>query len=335
MATITDVAMAAGVAPSTVSYVLSGKRSISAETRHRVEKSIRELGYRPSVAARSSAGMRLLAVVATLRPERKSPLPLEFLTAAVETARAYRHDLLLLTTEPGPAGIRRMAAPPSPVDAVVVLDVQRADARVPVLRSLRKPVVLVGVPDQHYGLTCLGLDLAAAAAESVGHLADLGHRHVALIGPPPSVWRHGDEFGGRLLAGFTAAVAKRDLRAVVRLCGPSRQGSRECLDNVFGQQPGTTALVVHNEAALPSVLAELEHRRLRVPEDVSVVAICPEHIAASQPIPLTFVAVPAAELGRTAVELAMGRITDAGQQEVRLLSPYLTERASSSRRGPR
>ena len=317
MATITDVAMAAGVAPSTVSYVLSGKRSISAETRHRVEKTIRELGYRPPVAARSSTAMRLLAVLVPLRPDQNSAqnsaLPLEFLTAAIETARTHQHDLLLLTTEPGLEGIRRMAAPPSPVDAVLALDVERADARLPVLRSLNQPVVLVGAPDQHTGLACVDLDFAAAAAESVGHLANLGHRHVALIGPPPAVWRRGDSVAGRLLAGFTSAIAQRDLRAVVRPCDPSRQGIRECLDNVFRQQPGTTAFVVHNEAALPSVLLELQQRRLRVPEDVSVVAVCPGHIAASQSIPLTSVAVPAAELGRTAVEMAMRRLTDAGQ----------------------
>ncbi len=44
---ITDVARHAGVSPSTVSYVLSGKRSISEETARRVEESIRQLGYRP------------------------------------------------------------------------------------------------------------------------------------------------------------------------------------------------------------------------------------------------------------------------------------------------
>ncbi|HZL03657.1 MAG TPA: LacI family DNA-binding transcriptional regulator, partial [Cellulomonas sp.] len=47
MASINDVARAAGVSTSTVSYVLSGKRPISAPTRQRVERSIRELGYRP------------------------------------------------------------------------------------------------------------------------------------------------------------------------------------------------------------------------------------------------------------------------------------------------
>ena len=55
MATIADVASHAGVSMSTVSYVLSGKRPISEETRQRVEEAIRELGYRPHAGARALA----------------------------------------------------------------------------------------------------------------------------------------------------------------------------------------------------------------------------------------------------------------------------------------
>ena len=50
---LVDVARRAGVSPSTVSYVLSGNRPISAETRRRVEESIAELGFRPHAGARS------------------------------------------------------------------------------------------------------------------------------------------------------------------------------------------------------------------------------------------------------------------------------------------
>ena len=47
MATLADVARHAGVAMSTVSYVLSGKRSVSEDTRQRVQRSIEELNYHP------------------------------------------------------------------------------------------------------------------------------------------------------------------------------------------------------------------------------------------------------------------------------------------------
>ena len=58
MAGIKDVAREAGVSASTVSYVLSGKRSISAKTTDKVMAAVEKLGYTPvrcaACATRSS-----------------------------------------------------------------------------------------------------------------------------------------------------------------------------------------------------------------------------------------------------------------------------------------
>ncbi|MGL4609277.1 MAG: LacI family DNA-binding transcriptional regulator, partial [Trueperaceae bacterium] len=51
MPTIKDVAKLARVAPSTVSYVLSGKRPISSEVRKRVNQAVDELSFKPNRAA--------------------------------------------------------------------------------------------------------------------------------------------------------------------------------------------------------------------------------------------------------------------------------------------
>ena len=71
MPTISDVARAAGVSMSTVSYVLSGRRPISAETQARVKAAIAELGYHPHAGARALASSRtsVLALVVPLRVE--------------------------------------------------------------------------------------------------------------------------------------------------------------------------------------------------------------------------------------------------------------------------
>jgi len=51
-ANIRDVAALAGVAVKTVSRVLNSHPYVSAETRERVQKAMRELDFHPSVAAR-------------------------------------------------------------------------------------------------------------------------------------------------------------------------------------------------------------------------------------------------------------------------------------------
>ena len=71
MTTIMDVAAAAGVSASTVSYVLSGKRTISPATRSRVERAIEQLGYRRNAGARALAWNRTtaLGLVVALRED--------------------------------------------------------------------------------------------------------------------------------------------------------------------------------------------------------------------------------------------------------------------------
>lgn len=331
MVTIADVASDAGVSASTVSYVLSGKRSISPATRRRVENSIRKLGYHPHAGARALAGSRMnvLTLVVPLRADQNVPVVMQFVASVVTAARAHDHDVLLLTKDEGPEGLRRVAAS-AMTDALIVMDIEAAEPRVPVLRSLRRPVVLIGVPDEPYELTCVDLDFVAAGSLCVGHLADLGHRRVALLGPSPAVYARGTSYAGRFLRGFTATAEHRDLTAVSLSCAPSYDAVRGCLEQVLRDQPDTTALVVHNEAVLPSVLSELQQRGLRIPTDVSVVAVCPDDMAANQAIPLTSVAIPAGELGRTAVEMAMRQLNGETHPEVRLLSPRLTRRASTA-----
>jgi DNA-binding LacI/PurR family transcriptional regulator len=333
MVTIADVASDARVSPSTVSYVLSGKRSISLETRRRVEQSIRKLGYHPHVGARAlaSSRMNILALVVPLRADQNVPVVMQFVASAVTSARTYDHDLLLLTKDEGPEGLRRVAAS-SVADAIIVMDIEAAEPRVPVLRSLRRPVVLIGVPDQPFELACVDLDFVAAGSTCVAHLADLGHAEIALIGPSPAVYERGTSYAGRFLRGFTTTANERGLLAASYACAPSYDAVHTCLDDVLREHPATTGLVVHNEAVLAALLSDLRQRGLRIPEDISVVAVCPEDMATNQAIPLTSVAIPAAELGRSAVEMAMRQLNGETHPEIRLLSPRLTERASSAPR---
>lgn len=116
MATLADVARHAGVAASTVSYVLSGKRSISEETRERVQRSIEVLNYHPHAGARALASSRsnVLALIVPLRSDTYVPVMMEIAIAVVTKARAYGYDVLLMTNDEGSEGIRRVASSSGP-----------------------------------------------------------------------------------------------------------------------------------------------------------------------------------------------------------------------------
>ncbi|MGW3122363.1 LacI family DNA-binding transcriptional regulator [Streptomyces sp. NPDC001107] len=330
MVKITDVARQAGVSPSTVSYVLSGKRPISEETRQRVEEAIRELGYRPHAGARALASSRsnVLALVIPLRAGIHVPVVMQFAVSVVTTARKHDHDVLLLTQEEGEDGLRRVADT-ALVDALIVMDVQLREPRLPLLRSLERPSVLIGFPADSEGLTCIDLDFKAAGEACVEHLARLGHRVVALVGSPPEVYVRQTAFAQRVVQGFTAAADRSGLSSSVHPCEASPAAARLVAEQLLREHPALTGVVVHNEPVLEPLIEAFEQLGLRVPGDLSVTAICPDELAESVRVPVTSVALPSAEVGERAVELLMKKLGGSAVPEATLLPPRLTERAST------
>src|SRR3954463_12372830 len=128
MVTLAEVAQHAGVSASTVSYVLSGKRSISTNTRQRVEESIRQLGYHPNAGARALASSKsnIIALMVPLRTDMYVPVMMEIAMAVTTAARTHGYDILLLTGEEGAQAVRRIEGS-ALADAMIVMDVELDD----------------------------------------------------------------------------------------------------------------------------------------------------------------------------------------------------------------
>jgi DNA-binding LacI/PurR family transcriptional regulator len=329
--TLAQVARHAGVSQSTVSYVLSGKRSISPATRRRVERSIAALGYHPHAGARALASRRsnVIALMVPLREELYLPVMMQFIVSVVTAARGVDHDVLLLTSAEGPEGVRRVART-AMVDGLVVMDVALRDERIPALLEAGRPAVLIGVPEQTAGLTCVDLDFFAAGAACVEHLAALGHRSVAMIGLDPEVYRRGAGFAERSLAGFESRARQHGLRASHHPFDAAHDDIAGLVTRLLARRDPPTGLVVHNESVHGPLLEALRTAGRRVPEDVSVVAICPDAMAEQSRPRLSSVHLPAEELGRRAVEMLMHKLAGGSAVGATLLPPALTPRESSA-----
>jgi DNA-binding LacI/PurR family transcriptional regulator len=335
MVTIADVAKHAGVSSSTVSYVLSGKRSISAETRRRVEYAVATLGYHPNAGARALAARRsqIIALVVPLRVDVYVPIMMEIAISVTMAARQHGYDVLLLTNDEGPEGVHRVAAS-GLADGVILMDVELDDQRIPALRALGTQASLIGLPDDPRGLSCVDHDFAAAGALCADHLADLGHRAVAFIGYGSAVYHRHAGYAERTLTGFREGAERRGLRFLHRPCEGTYESTAGTLARILADRPETTGFVVQNEGAIGPLLSLLRTSGRTVPEDASVVALCPEQLTEQYAPRLTAVTGPAQELGRVAVEQLMNRLVTAasGQEpadELVLLTPVLTLREST------
>lgn len=274
MTSIHEVARAAGVSISTVSYALSGKRPVSEKTRRRIEDAVHELGYQPNAGARMLAGRRtnIFALTEPLRPDTHAPTHMAFVLAAAVAARKRGYDILLLTDEQASAGMSRVAASDL-VDATLVLDVAPDDERVAIARSIRTPTVFIGIPDDDDGLHCVDLDFEAAGSLAIDRLADAGHRNVALIGQSELAYRRSN-FPRRLLHGFRTRSEERGVAQSFHTSGATitePRAVRLAVDAAL--ESGATALVLHAaDDAHEAALDALADRGLRAGDDVSLIS---------------------------------------------------------------
>lgn len=336
MPTMSDVARAAGVSTSTVSYVLSGKRSISGETRKQVQDAITRLGYSPHAGARSLASNRsnVLGLMAPLRADVNVSVVMQFVAAVVSAAREVDQDVLLLTQEDA-GGIERVTSQ-SMVDGLIMMDIEAADPRIPRLAKLRRPAVLIGMPDDAKGLSCVDFDFASASKIAVRHLADLGHRNIAFIGSPPASLARHATYADRAAAGFEQACQNAGLGHSLHASGTTSADLTAVLEHIFRSGRDTaavTGLVVHNEGLVPMLREALAGFELSVPGDVSVVAVAPADVATASVRPWTAVSIPARDIGRAAVEMVMDRVNSDKPVEMRLILPSLDVRGTTAAPG--
>lgn len=319
-----DVAVAAGVAQSTVSRCFSDGSGISPETRARVQAVAAALGYTPNALARSLIMQRshTVGVIVTEFTLRANP----DIVAGIGRALA-QHGLRLLlmaVANEAEAGEVATGALGYPLDGLVVA-ARLDDAAIQPFLDRGVPMVFFNRPVSLPHVDRVATDHAGAADEVARRLHASGHRRFLCLGGP-SGWAVNEE-RTRGFANALASLGVADLPVVA--AEQSYGGGRQAFGAHVAAHGRPDAVFCVNDQLAFGVL---DACRFDLPAGppVSVVGFDDVAEAAHQSYDLTTVRQPIRELAAAAVDLLLRRGTapDSPAQEL-LLPGTLVPRGSA------
>jgi LacI family transcriptional regulator len=270
-ASIRQVADLAGVAPSSVSRVLSGSPAASPEMREKVLHAVRELQYEPDFLAQSLRRKRTLSV-GFLIADISNPVLAAIVQGAEESLRRNGYTLLLVSSENrsrNEPGLLRFLSSRRVDGLLVSLTDEKRPQTVEAITDLDLPMVFVDRrPPEGCLAEVVGSDHSLGMEAAVEHLIALGHRRIAQIsgslGMLPSRER---------LAAMNRVVERHSDVETHFLPGSLlEEHGYDATCQLLALEPRPTALVIAGNQILAGCLVALDEHGIQVGRDMSVVA---------------------------------------------------------------
>jgi LacI family transcriptional regulator/LacI family repressor for deo operon, udp, cdd, tsx, nupC, and nupG len=336
--TIKDIAKLAGVSHTTVSRALHHSTLISTKTTQRIQEIASEIGYHPSVAARSLKTNRSQAL-GVIVSQIADPFFSEILQGIDDVAQASGYSLFIAAAQHDRARehaiIQTMRE--HRVDGVILCSPWFSPEQSNQLQSYNIPIVAINnqaIEDYHYSIYHDDVDGSRQACE---YLVQLGHTRIAYLG---------DASSGRTtqerLTGFQQVMKEADLllrpEYIHQVAGNSAAQGLTGLDYFLSLSVRPTAIICYNDMMAVGVLKGLHQAGMRVPEDLSVTGF--DNIMYSdftQP-PLTTIDQPKRFLGAEAARMMLEQLSSAAnsiqsESKIKRLKGMLLIRQSTAHPG--
>lgn len=326
--TVSDIAAAAKVSPSTVSRVLTGNSPVNPDKRAAVLAAIERLHFRPNLSARALARGKSMAI-GVLTQSMASQFYSE-LAQGIEEGLAGSGYHPIFASGQWRAAEERAALQilrDRQVDGLIVLGGGRPDDDLLDI-SRQLPLVAVGRSIAGIAAQCLPVQNYEGARAATSHLIELGHRRIAHIGGIPA---HSDARARR--RGYADALGAAGLPVDERLIVESEfteQSGLMALESLLARGAGFSAIFAANDQLAYGARLGLYRRGLRVPDDVSLVGFDDLLTSAYTTPPLTTVRQHMREQGRAAARGVL-RLLAGEEPDLSPVAAELVVRESTAR----
>lgn len=338
--TMQDVAAQVGVSRTAVSFVLNGegrKRGISRKVERNILEAARELGYRPSLVARSLASRRTMTIGLLLPHMAVTYGPP--LAEAIERAAEQQGYQVILGHHHGDPErfVKALDAMLGwKVDGLAVVPlVGMKDLPIyPRFAATSTPKVLLetdaGGRDHHLVTT----DVVQAMRMALEHLLKLGHRRIALFNGADALLesRHREQAYRQVMR--EARIEVDESLIVNAAMNETPEMSLACARRMLGLSPRPTAAVAVSAQRAEAMFYACEAMGLTIPEDLSAVVVTGARFTDFQRVHFSSVRLTYQQVGEAAFSVLKEEIDHGPLAPRRVLTAPVWEPGASTRALP-
>jgi LacI family transcriptional regulator len=323
--TIKDVAHKANVSIATVSLVISNHRRISNDTKLKVKKAIKELNYHPSRSARGLVSNKSGNIGFVLTEDhflRSEPFYTRIFLGTEFEARNYEYYILLTTI---PSDYKRGDRLPRfilerNVEGVIIAG-KVPDSIIKDLEKYEVPLAFVDYYPQSEKYPVVLIDNISGGIQAVKHLIELGHKNIAFIGGDikhPSIR---DRFQGYRIALERSGISFNSGYVITDEDYPARENGFKAAKKLLSKNKKITAIFACNDAMAIGVIQYLKDRRIKVPDEISLIGFDDVEADLSIDPPLSTIRVSKLEMGIEAFRLMKDILKNRVKSPKKILVP--------------
>lgn len=338
MVTIKDVARATGVSPSTVSRVIADSPRISIDTKKKVRKAMKSLGYHPNINARNLVVQSTKAIGVVMPTSADKSLQNPFFPEILRGIGSVTHKMgYSMTLSSGQTEeeiydeVQHMVLGRY-IDGVILLYSRLNDRVMNFLREQDFPFVIVGKPYENINeITHVDNDNVTAAKEITNHLIEQGHERIAFIGGSKDLFVTMDREEGYEAAMRDAKLGNCEGHKIHTEF--LKSGGRDAVERLLSVKSPPTAIVVTDDLMSLGVVSMLENLGVKVPEDISLVSFNNLYLAEIIRPALTTIDVQIYELGAQSAKALIEKTVNKAEPAKRIIIPHhIVYRDSVSKR---
>ena len=331
MATIYDIAEKTGFSASTVARALNGKGYCSPSAKEKILRAAQEIGYVPHQAAKTLKNNITKKVMMCI-PDIMNPYYFTMIHGAAVTLERFGYSVLLEYTMHNPQKELEVldSLKGHFVDGVIFGSFDYTPTLIEAIKGTGLPTVITSCyqsPDGFSGYDCVYVDQPRAAWVATKHCLDRGHRKIAFLGGNAREQNTRERYEG-----YKRALEEKQIqpdKALALYADFTREGAYHTVSEFLQRGETCTAVVACNDLMGVGCIKACVDFGLRVPEDVSIVALDnTEYCLCTSPA-MTSVDMLQGQVGEEAANFVMDRILNKrNYQKNMAFLPILVERES-------